>query len=52
MPCYEDNYITHETETLALVHFAYFHSIMLYGIIFAENSTDSKKIILHTEKNN
>jgi NADH:ubiquinone oxidoreductase subunit H len=50
--CLADSYSTHETETLALVHFAYFHSIMLYGIIFAGNSMDNKKIMLHTEKNN
>jgi hypothetical protein len=33
-----------KTETLKLVYFAYFHSIMSYGIIFWGNSTDSKKV--------
>jgi hypothetical protein len=33
-----------KTETLKLVYFAYFHSIMSYGIIFWHNSTDSKKV--------
>jgi hypothetical protein len=32
-----------KTETLKLVYFAYFHSIMSYGIIFWVNLTDSKK---------
>jgi hypothetical protein len=32
-----------KTETLKLVYFAYFHSIMSYEIIFWGNSTDSKK---------
>jgi hypothetical protein len=31
-------------ETLKLVYFAYFHSIMSYGIIFWGNSTDRKKV--------
>jgi hypothetical protein len=30
--------------TLKLVYFAYFHSIISYGIIFWGNSTDSKKV--------
>jgi hypothetical protein len=33
-----------KTETLKLVYFAYFHSIMSYGIIFWANSTESKKV--------
>jgi hypothetical protein len=33
-----------KTETLKLVYFAYFHSIVSYGIIFWGNSTDSKKV--------
>jgi hypothetical protein len=33
-----------KTGTLKLVCFSYFHSIMSYGIIFWENSTDSKKV--------
>jgi hypothetical protein len=32
-----------KTETLKLDYFAYFHSIMSYGITFWDNSTDSKK---------
>jgi hypothetical protein len=31
-------------DTLKLVHFAYFHSITSYGIIFQGNSTDNKRI--------
>jgi hypothetical protein len=33
-----------KTETLKLVYFAYFHSIMSYGITFWGNLTDSKKV--------
>jgi hypothetical protein len=33
-----------KTETLKLVYFPYFHSIMSYGIILGGNSTDSKKV--------
>jgi hypothetical protein len=33
-----------KTGTSKLVYFAYFHSIMSYGIIFWGNSTDSKNV--------
>jgi hypothetical protein len=39
-----------KTETLKLVYFAYFHSIMSYGIIFWGNSTDSKKLFYIQKK--
>jgi hypothetical protein len=39
-----------KTETLKLVYFAYFHSIMSYGIIFWGNSTDSKKVFYIKKK--
>jgi hypothetical protein len=39
-----------KTETLKLVYFTYFHSIMSYGIIFWENSTDSKKVFYIRKK--
>jgi hypothetical protein len=37
-------------ETLKSVYFAYIHSIMSYGIIFCENSTDSKKVFYIQKK--
>jgi hypothetical protein len=39
-----------KTESLKLVYFAYFHSIMSYGIIFWGNSTDSKKVFYIQKK--
>jgi hypothetical protein len=39
-----------ETKTLKLVYFAYFHSIMSHGIIFWENSTDSKNVFYIQKK--
>jgi hypothetical protein len=39
-----------KTENLKLVYFAYFHSIMSYGIIFWGNSTDCKKVFCIQEK--
>jgi hypothetical protein len=39
-----------KTETLKLILFAYFHSIMSYGIICWGNSTDSKKVF-YIQKN-
>jgi hypothetical protein len=33
-------------DTLKLVYFAYFHSIMSYRVIFWGNSTDSKRIFI------
>jgi hypothetical protein len=44
MLCYEDSHITHKIETLKLVYFAYFHSIMSCGTILGGNSADSKKV--------
>jgi hypothetical protein len=39
-----------KTETLKLVYFAYFHSIMSYGFIYWGNSTDSKKVFYIQKK--
>jgi hypothetical protein len=39
-----------KTETLKLVYFAYFHSIMSYRIIFWGSSTDSKKVFYIQKK--
>jgi hypothetical protein len=39
-----------KTETLKLVYFAYFHSIMSYGIIFWEKLTKSKKVFYIQKK--
>jgi hypothetical protein len=33
-----------KSETLKLVYFAYFHSIVSYGIISGGNSMDSKRV--------
>ena len=33
-------------DTLKLVHYAYFHSVMEYGVMLWGNSTDSKRIFL------
>jgi hypothetical protein len=38
-------------DTLKSVYFAYFHSIMKYGIIFWGNSCNNKKIIHFTKEN-
>jgi hypothetical protein len=38
------------TDTLKSVYFAYFHSIMKYGIIFGGNSSSSKKIFTLQKK--
>jgi hypothetical protein len=40
-----------KTETLKFVHFAYFHSIMPYRIIFWGNSTNSKKKYFTSKEN-
>jgi hypothetical protein len=39
-----------KVDTLKLVYFAYFHSIMSYGIIFRGNSTDSKRVFIIQNK--
>jgi hypothetical protein len=38
-------------DNLKLVYFAYFHSVLSYGLIFWGNSTDSNKCILHSKEN-
>jgi hypothetical protein len=38
------------TDTLKLIYFAYFHSIMKYGIIFWGNSPNSKMIFTFLKK--
>jgi len=37
-------------ETLKLIYFAYFHSIMSYGIIFGGNSMDNRKVFYTKRK--
>jgi hypothetical protein len=37
-------------DTLKLVYFVYFHSIISHGVIMWRNSTDNKKSILHPKK--
>jgi hypothetical protein len=39
-----------KTETLKLVYFAFFHSLISHGIIFWGNSTDSKKLFYIQKK--
>jgi hypothetical protein len=39
-----------EVDTLKLVYFAYFHSVMSYGVIFWGNSTDSKRVFIIQKK--
>jgi hypothetical protein len=39
-----------KTDTLKLVYFAYFHSIMSYGVIFWGNLTDSKRVFIIQKK--
>jgi len=38
--------------TLKMIYFAYFHSIINYGIIFWGNSTECKKVLLGPKENN
>jgi hypothetical protein len=38
------------TDTLKSIYFAYFHSIIKYGIIFWDNSFNSKKIFILKKK--
>jgi hypothetical protein len=44
--CYAVRSLLHvsTTDTLKSIYFAYFHSLMKYGIIFWGNSSDSKKV--------
>jgi hypothetical protein len=37
-------------DPLKLIYFAYFHSLMKYGIIFWGNSSDSKKVFILQKK--
>jgi hypothetical protein len=39
-----------KADTLKQVYFAYFHSIMSYGVIFWGNSTDSKRVFIIQKK--
>jgi hypothetical protein len=39
-----------KVDTLKFVYFAYFHSIMSYGIVFWGNSTDGKKVFIIQKK--
>jgi hypothetical protein len=39
-----------KVDTLKLVYFAYFHSVMSYGVIFWGNSTDSKRVFIIQNK--
>ena len=50
--CYAIRSLFHITniDTLKSIYFAYFHSVMNYGIIFWGNSTDSKKIFILQKK--
>jgi hypothetical protein len=38
------------TDTLKLIYFDYFHSLMKYGLIFWGNSSDSKKVFTLQKK--
>jgi hypothetical protein len=38
--------------TLKMIYFAYFHSIINYGIIFWGNSTETKKVFFGSKGNN
>jgi hypothetical protein len=44
--CYAVRSLSHvnNIDTLKLIYFAYFHSLMKYRIIFRGNSSDSKKV--------
>jgi hypothetical protein len=50
--CYAVRSMFHfsNTDTLKSVYFAYFHSIIKYGIIFCDNSSNSKKIFTLQKK--
>jgi hypothetical protein len=50
--CYAVRSMSHirNTETLKSIYFAYFHSLMKYGITFWGNSSDSKKIFTLQKK--
>jgi hypothetical protein len=39
-----------KVDTYKLVYFTYLHSILLYGVIFWGNSTDSKKVFTFQKK--
>jgi hypothetical protein len=50
--CYAVRSMFHlgNTDTIKSVYIAYFHSIMMYGIIFGGNSSSSKKIFTLQKK--
>jgi hypothetical protein len=50
--CYAVSSLLHisNTDTLKSIYFAYFHSLMKYGIIFWSNSSDSKKVFTLQKK--
>ena len=50
--CYAVRFMLHisNTDTLKSIYFAYFHSLMKYGIIFWGNSSDSKKVFTLQKK--
>jgi hypothetical protein len=50
--CYADRSMFHisNINTLKSIYFAYFHSIVQYGIIFWENSTNSRKVFTLQKK--
>jgi hypothetical protein len=52
-PCYAVKSMLHisNTDTLKSISFAYFHSIMKYGIIFWGNSSNSRKIFTLKKEN-
>jgi hypothetical protein len=39
-----------KVDTLKLVYFAYFHSVMSHGVIFWGNSTDSNRVFIIHKK--
>jgi hypothetical protein len=51
--CYAIRAVSHisSTDTLKSIHFAYFHSIMKYGIIFWGNYPNSKMIFTLQKRN-
>jgi hypothetical protein len=50
--CYAVTSLSHisNVDTLKLIYFAYFHSLMKYRIIFWGNSSDSKKVFSLQQK--
>jgi len=50
--CYVIRCLKHYStiETLTIVYFVYFHSAMMYGIIFWANAIDSNKVFLQQKR--